>query len=74
MLEINIMLHLFYINYMAEVREKIIITPQKEILFKSNTVSDDNVSKLTLQNVSSSKCIAFKIKTTAPKNYVVKPN
>jgi len=59
---------------MAEVREKIIITPQKEILFKSNTVSDDNVSKLTLQNVSASRCIAFKIKTTAPKNYVVKPN
>lgn len=59
---------------MAEVREKIVITPQKEILFKSNTVSDDNVSKLTLQNVSASRCIAFKIKTTAPKNYVVKPN
>lgn len=59
---------------MAEVREKIIITPEKKILFKSNTVSDDNVSKLSLQNLSASRCIAFKIKTTAPKNYVVKPN
>lgn len=59
---------------MAEVKEKIVITPAKEIQFKSNTVSDDNVSKLTLQNLSTSRCIAFKIKTTAPKNYVVKPN
>ena len=59
---------------MAEVKEKIVITPTKEILFKSNKVADDNVSKLTLQNTSTSRCIAFKIKTTAPKNYEVKPN
>ena len=59
---------------MAEVKAKIVINPPRQILFKSNTVSDDNVSKLTIQNLSSSQCIAFKIKTTAPKNYVVKPN
>ena len=59
---------------MAEVKDKIIINPNKEILFKSNTATDENISKLTLQNISSSRCIAFKIKTTAPKNYIVKPN
>ena len=59
---------------MAEVREKIVINPSKVILFNSNTVSEDNVSKLTLQNTSTSRCIAFKIRTTAPKNYSVKPN
>jgi hypothetical protein len=59
---------------MAEVREKIVINPSKVILFSSNTVSEDNISKLTLQNISTSRCIAFKIRTTAPKNYSVKPN
>lgn len=59
---------------MVEVAEKFVITPIKKIYFKSNTAVDDNVSKMTLQNLSTSRCIAFKIKTTAPKNYVVKPN
>lgn len=59
---------------MAEVKEMIVMTPGREILFKSSTLSEHNVSKLILQNKSTEKGIAFKIKTTAPKNYIVKPN
>lgn len=57
-----------------EVKDKIVIHPSKEILFTSNTVGDINTSKLTLSNIDKTKCIAYKIKTTAPKNYSVKPN
>lgn len=54
--------------------EMIVISPNKKILFSSAVASDDNVSKLTLTNRSKTQSIAYKIKTTAPKNYVVKPN
>lgn len=59
---------------MAELKDKIVILPAKEILFPSNIVGEINTSKLTLQNIDTRQCIAYKIKTTAPKNYSVKPN
>jgi hypothetical protein len=59
---------------MAELKDKIVIIPSKEIVFPSDVTGEINTSKLTLQNTDTRQCIAYKIKTTAPKNYSVKPN
>lgn len=53
--------------------EKLVdIEPKREFVF---SVKDTTSAKCTLEITSkSSENVAFKIKTTAPKNYVVKPN
>ena len=48
------------------------ITPTKEFTFLPQS-SNLAIADLKILNISS-QTIAFKIKTTAPKNYIVKPN
>lgn len=47
------------------------IDPSDEIKFED---TNNSVAYLKIQNLDPVKNIAYKVKTTAPKNYVVKPN
>lgn len=53
------------------------IEPKDLVVFGSNPDQNHQpslVTHLKIVNESDSKNIAYKVKTTAPKNYVVKPN
>lgn len=54
------------------------LTPDQEIQFTFDTsqanVTQQLVSSMQIENISPLRNIVYKIKTTAPRNYVVKPN
>lgn len=63
---------------MTTVSEFVTLTPAAEIQFtlddtKAN-VAQQLISSLRLANTSPTRNVVYKIKTTAPRNYVVKPN
>ena len=64
---------------MTNVSDFVTLSPANEIQFtlddtKPNNVAQQLISSLKLINESPTKNIVYKIKTTAPRNYVVKPN
>ena len=54
----------------TNVREFVTLTPDKAIMF----VKGENLGKLEIANTSPNRNIAFKIRTTQPLCFVVRPN
>ena len=63
---------------MTNVSEFVTLNPATEIQFTLDDSKGDVVqqliSSLQITNTSPTRNIVYKIKTTAPRNYVVKPN
>jgi len=49
------------------------LTPPHAVIFKEKNEDNKSLGKLTIGNQSDSK-IVFKVKTTQPNNYIVRPN
>ena len=62
----------------TNVSDSVTLTPASEVLFRiddsQSNVAQQLVSTLKVSNTSQTRNIVYKIKTTAPRNYVVKPN
>ena len=62
----------------TDVSEFVTLIPATEVEFKIDdtqaNVAQQLVSNFKIQNTSQTRNIVYKIKTTAPRNYVVKPN
>ena len=58
------------VDLTTDVHKFVQLNPTERVVFKH----DNNVSKLEISNFSPTKNIVFKIRTTQPLCYVVKPN
>ena len=62
----------------TDVSEYVTLIPANEVVFAIDetqaNVAQQLVSSFKIQNTSATRNIVYKIKTTAPRNYVVKPN
>ena len=62
----------------TNVSDSVTLTPASEVQFRiddvQSNVAQQLVSTLKVSNTSQTRNIVYKIKTTAPRNYVVKPN
>lgn len=56
------------------VGEVVVINPKTEIHFDMAVSGQPTTSNIEIKNTSREMNIAYKVKTTAPKNYVVRPN
>ena len=50
------------------------INPDQTVIFKENKEDGKGFSSLEIINKSQSEHIVFKVKTTEPNNYIVRPN
>ena len=65
----------------TDVSEFVTLIPASEVSFKINDIDENQanvaqqlISNFKIRNTSQTRNIVYKIKTTAPRNYVVKPN